>query len=531
MAKPELSEQTKGTTSSLLSRGVEKTRSLVSKLFGGDSSMTDLSDSSNPEILGTIYKMMVKSEVAKKLEIQEKQNYFKEEQKEKDNRNQEIIQALTGKKTKGSKPGQKTPAQQAPAQAKPGGTPAKPGGTGGTPAKPGGTGGTPAKPPGGTPAKPPGGTPAKPPGGTPAKPPGGTPAKPPAKPPAGTPAKPPAPPAPKPPAPPAPPAVPGAPVIPPVAPGAGSAAATAAKVAVGAALVTAGNAALASSRSTAERIALFESKSSAGKSFDGNEYNAYNRGTINNKMIPANEPINFSKWTISDYLNHAAKTKQFPEGNPNLKPGGPTTVFTIGRYQIIPPTMLELVKKLKIDPKTTYLTPETQDYLFSEGIIKRKRKLVDDYLHGRNNVTRDAAILELAKEFSSIGVPYDIKQGSIGKKLPKTNLKRGESLYSGIGGNKAHNSPEEIGKALDIDRERNLKSGSNTPQGIPSGNNSGQTIDSGSKLSADAKKALNAQQQKNTANNIAIDNSSDTTKKNVKKEDDTNAMIRAQRAK
>jgi len=247
-------------------------------------------------------------------------------------------------------------------------------------------------------------------------------------------------------------------------------------------------------------------------------------------MIPASEPINFSTWTISDYLNHAAKTKQFPEGNPNLKPGGPTTVFTVGRYQIIPPTMLELVKKLKIDPKNTYLTPETQDYLFSEGIIKTKRKLVDDYLNGRNNVTRDQAILELSKEFSSIGVPYDIKKGSIGEKLPKSNLKKGESLYSGIGGNRAHNSPEKIGEALDKDRARNLKSTPTAPQNIPSGNSSGQTINSGSIVASDAKKSLNAQQQKSAINNTVINSQTTNAPTNVKKEDDTNPMTKAQRA-
>ena len=542
MAKPELSEQTKSTTSSLLSRGVEKTRSLVSKIFAGsESSVTNVSSSNNPEILGKIYKMMVKSEATKKLEIEEKQNYFKEEQKEKDNRNQEIIQALTGKKPKGSKQKKKTFTQEQKEQTKPSGKPGEPAKPSGAQAKPSGAQakpqGTQAKPqaqakPSGAQAKPQG-TQAKPqaqakPSGAQAKPqaqakPSGAQAKPQAqaKPPSAQ-AKPPSAQV-KPPA--ATPAVPAAPVIPPVAAAAAPAVSTAAKVVVGAALVTAGSAALASSRSTAGQIALHESTTSSGRSFGGNEYNAYNKGTIRKKdakgvtkesIIPADKTIDFAKISIAEFLKRG-----------NLPASDPQRLFAIGRYQIIPDTMRYLVKNLHLkNLESTFLTPEMQDYLFSEGLIKKKHKRVDDYLNGKPGVSRDDAILELAKEFASIGVPYDIKQGTIDRKnnIPKRDIKKGQSMYPGA--NKAANSPEEIGRALDIDRERNLKSAPNPPANVPSSNNSGQTINDKSVSAADSKKEINAQKQKSiTTNNVSSD-SKDTTQKNVNKEDDRNPLIK-----
>jgi hypothetical protein len=219
---------------------------------------------------------------------------------------------------------------------------------------------------------------------------------------------------------------PTSPIIPPLA-----------TTAIGVTSILAGKEALASN------IAKYESKGSSGKSFGGNEYNAYNKGTVGNKMIPADKPIDFSKMTIEEYLRRG-----------RLKSGDPEKIFAVGRYQIIPDTMDSLVKKLKIDPKITTLDPATQDALFSKGLIGTKRKKVEDYITGKSD-DKDAAILELAQEFASIGVPYDMT-------VNKKNLKKGESYYSGIGGNKAHNSPEEVGIALDTDRKNYLQKNKTT---------------------------------------------------------------------
>ena len=211
------------------------------------------------------------------------------------------------------------------------------------------------------------------------------------------------------------------------------------KLVTGAAVVGAGvvlgTAALVGRQALATNISKYES-GSAG-------YNAYNKGTVGNKMIASDKEVDFSKMTITEYFNRTAKTNQFPEGK--LPPGHPDVLFAVGKYQIIPPTMLGLVKKLQIDPDTTYLDQTTQDLLFTQGLTKLNRVAVDNYISGKSN-DRDAAILQLAQEFASVGVPYDMTTPQ-GKKL-----KKGESYYSGIGGNKAHNSPEAVGEALDADR-------------------------------------------------------------------------------
>lgn len=171
-------------------------------------------------------------------------------------------------------------------------------------------------------------------------------------------------------------------------------------------------------------------------------YNAYNKGTVGNKIIGADKQIDFSKMTIAEYFRLAS----LPMNNPDR-------LFAVGKYQIIPSTMQEIVKTLKIDPNTTYLDPKTQDLLFMNGLIKGKRPGVAAYINGKTN-NRDRAILELAMEFASVGVPYPAGNAT----------RRGESYYSGKGGNRAHTSPEVAGAALD--QERMKKAG---PVGVDGG--------------------------------------------------------------
>jgi len=176
--------------------------------------------------------------------------------------------------------------------------------------------------------------------------------------------------------------------------------------------------------SLASNIAQFES----GKA----GYNAYNKGTVGNKMIGSDKPIDFSNMSIAEYLKRGS-----------LDSSNPDRIFAMGKYQIVPDTMKQLVKALKLDPDKTLLDATTQDLLFTEGLIKQKRQNVADYLAGRSD-NRDAAILDLAKEFASVGVPYPAGKAT----------RRGESYYAGIGGNQAHNSPEQVGAALDADRKK-----------------------------------------------------------------------------
>jgi len=210
-----------------------------------------------------------------------------------------------------------------------------------------------------------------------------------------------------------------------------------------------------------ESLAMNISKYESGKA----GYNAYNKGTVGNKMIPSDKPIDFSKMTISQFLKRGS-----------LKSGDPERLFAVGKYQIIPATMKDLVKQLKLDPDKTYLDPKTQDLLFNEGLVGTRRKKVDDYIKGRSD-DRDGAILQLAQEFASVGVPYPAGKAK----------KRGESYYSGVGGNKAHNSPEEVGKALDLDRAKFLSNNKTSLSENKLENNTGNKIDSFSKENKDLK--------------------------------------------
>jgi hypothetical protein len=210
--------------------------------------------------------------------------------------------------------------------------------------------------------------------------------------------------------------------------------------------------------------------------------------------------------TITDYLKRT---------NKKLKAGGvldasdPNVLFAVGKYQLIPGTMKVMAEKLNLDPNKTYLTPETQDMLFAKGLTTKGsggRAAVDDYINGKEGATRDAAILALAMEFASVGVPYDIKAKSLFKNtLPNVDLKKGETFYKTPGGfNKAHNPPEAVGQALDTDRAKKLNK-SSAAQSVPA-NNTGVTINNSSVDNKDMKKQdtpapINIQQNTTNVNN------------------------------
>jgi chemotaxis protein histidine kinase CheA len=219
-------------------------------------------------------------------------------------------------------------------------------------------------------------------------------------------------------------------------------------------------------------------------------YNAYNRGDFwlakkdEGKYLQKND-IDFSKMTITDYLKRT---------NKKLKAGGlldasdPNVLFAVGKYQLIPGTMKVMAEKLGLDPDKTYLNKDTQDMLFAKGLTTKGsggRGAVDDYIGGKQGATRDAAILALAMEFASVGVPYDIKAKSLFKNtLPNVDLKKGETFYKAPGGfNKAHNSPEEVGAALDADRTSKAKLQTNNTT-------VGSSLNDSSMNNADMKKSL-----------------------------------------
>jgi len=212
--------------------------------------------------------------------------------------------------------------------------------------------------------------------------------------------------------------------------------------------------------------------------------------------------------TISEYLRRGS-----------LKSGDPDKLFAVGRYQIIPKTMQGLVKNLKIDPNTTTLDPSTQDLLFAKGLTTSVggRKAVDDYINAKPGATREAAILALAQEFASVGVPYDTKRGDV-------PIKKGQSYYSGVGGNKAHNSPEEVGAALDADRSKKLNA-SVTQQQVPTIN--GTQIDQASQQNTQMRNELNKDTPTPTnVNNTTVNQSNQMPPSGTTRPDDRPAPVK-----
>ena len=111
----------------------------------------------------------------------------------------------------------------------------------------------------------------------------------------------------------------------------------------------------------------------------------------------------------------------------------------VGKYQIIPSTMKEFITYLRsqgIDTSKRKFDASIQN-MFGPYSITQKREKVGRFLKGDTSVSLDTAQLELAAEYASIGVPYDMKKGSYNGKYPLRDIKKGESLYSGVGSNYA----------------------------------------------------------------------------------------------
>ncbi len=146
-----------------------------------------------------------------------------------------------------------------------------------------------------------------------------------------------------------------------------------------------------------------------------------------------------------------------------------TNLYAAGKYQITPETMKGFVRTMGIDGSDIF-NEETQDK-FKQYVVDHKRPEVGRYLRGEEGSSLEKAQLALAAEFASIGVPRDMKRGeyastsSIGP-IPRQDIKRGQSLYLGIGGNRAseHLGPDVIAAGLEKEKSRNQRRPQVTPQ-------------------------------------------------------------------
>jgi len=102
------------------------------------------------------------------------------------------------------------------------------------------------------------------------------------------------------------------------------------------------------------------------------------------------------KTTIGDVKKFQANVKDSPYGK----------LWATGRYQIIPNTLVGLLKKVPLKDSDLY-NKENQDRLGWE--LLKERKAIIDYINGVVPDTKEnlqKASLEMAKIWASLGVPY-----------------------------------------------------------------------------------------------------------------------------
>jgi len=137
-------------------------------------------------------------------------------------------------------------------------------------------------------------------------------------------------------------------------------------------------------------------------------------------------------------------------------------LFAVGKYQIIPKTMVGFIRYLRskgIDTSKQKFDERTQD-MFRNYMLESKRAKVGKFISGKSiNTFKDyseleTAQLELAAEFASVGVPRDMKAGEYAPGVPKTDIKAGSSLYAGTGNNRASITPQKTADALMYSRQQ-----------------------------------------------------------------------------
>ena len=145
-------------------------------------------------------------------------------------------------------------------------------------------------------------------------------------------------------------------------------------------------------------------------------YNAYNRGSDRNS--PSNrEPINLTSMTLEEIMTAQARRKNDPQ-----------RLFAVGKYQMVPETLSEGVKKLGISTSERF-TPELQERFFTEFLAGKKRPAIGNYITGKSE-NIDAAINSAAYEWAAL------------------QLTSGRGYYDKVGTNHASISPDRVKAVL-----------------------------------------------------------------------------------
>lgn len=162
-------------------------------------------------------------------------------------------------------------------------------------------------------------------------------------------------------------------------------------------------------------------------------YTSSNRGTIGDDIIGSTRSTTRNGKALNEMTIGEIQALQDIDD-----PNDPNRLFAVGKYQVIPSTMDIVVNGLDLSPDQVF-DAATQDKI-ATFLISKKRPRLGDFLAG-GETSLDRAMLEMAKEFASIPVPYDVKKGS-------RTIKAGESYYDDEGGNDARHSIEETRNML-----------------------------------------------------------------------------------
>tara|TARA_R110000796_G_C14463072_1_gene424705 strand:- start:54 stop:875 length:822 start_codon:yes stop_codon:yes gene_type:complete len=189
-----------------------------------------------------------------------------------------------------------------------------------------------------------------------------------------------------------------------------------------------------------KRVKVADSNSSLlsfiGKG-EGGGYGAANDYNANSSRIA---------WGVGDSYFSETKNKPLEELTigeiKELQEGGWGTreVFAVGAYQLIPSTLESAQTSLGLQDSDVF-SPELQDRIAIEYLAGSKRPDLRDYLKGDETSTRDEAILDFAKEWASIPIPYAITRRGV-------TIPAGGSYYQPEG-NRANHTVEETETLVD----------------------------------------------------------------------------------
>ena len=194
-----------------------------------------------------------------------------------------------------------------------------------------------------------------------------------------------------------------------------------------------------------ESLAEFFEVVLGGESKTYNDHNYYKTGNKIGGYIQGSWGSRYGglKKDLSEYTLGEVKAFQ---RNPRNSTG---QLWATGRYQIIPDTLVGVQERMGVSDSAKF-DSSTQDTL-ALGLLK-KRTTVWKYINKEIPDTKEnleKASLEMAKEWSSLGVPYSV-QGRHG------TVQKNQSYYAG-GGDKAHVNTDKVQDSLKALRESHGK--------------------------------------------------------------------------